>query len=543
VNFLDNAISAVAPGWALRRQVARKRIELLDELRAYDGAAQGRRLKNWNASATDADAEIAAGGQRLRDRARDLVRNNAHAAKAVSVLADNLVGDGIIPRANTGDPQKDKEINRLFDIFARNCDPSRRATFYTKQYQAVRGMVEGGEMLGRKLVYRPKIVDPDNPVVGLQIQLLEPDFLDTTKTSAKGKQSVIGGIVFDQKGARTGYWLRGKHPGSSNTTGASSESTLVKADEIVHLYESQRDSVRGASWLAPAIVTMRDADEYDQAEIVRKKIEACVVAIVTPGEDDPNDTGITAKVTDANGNILERFEPGVIAYSRGGKQINFNNPSVSAGYEPFNRTMLRKIAAGLRIPYEFLTGDLSTVNFSSARVGIIEFRRFIRAVQNHFIIPQFCQPIWDWFIEVAQLQGLIEDGVTIPVKWVPPKFEFINPIDDVKADILAIRAGLKSWKDVVSSYGYDPDEVLDEIAAVNLLLDDFGIILDSDPRYTTQQGLAQMSSDVGDGEADPEEGDKPTEGKKPAAAAKPAAKTTPKKAPAKKPAAKQKVAA
>jgi capsid protein len=129
------------------------------------------------------------------------------------------------------------------------------------------------------------------------------------------------------------------------------------------------------------------------------------------------------------------------------------------------------------------------------------------------------------------------------VKWVPPKFEFINPIDDVKADILAIRAGLKSWKDVVSSYGYDPDEVLDEIAAVNLLLDDFGIILDSDPRYTTQQGLAQMSSDVGDGEADPEEGDKPTEGKKPAAAAKPAAKTTPKKAPAKKPAAKQKVAA
>ncbi len=541
MNFLDNAISAVAPGWALRRQVARQRMEIVKGLRAYDGAAQGRRLKNWNAAATDADAEIAAGGQRLRDRARDLVRNNAHAAKAVTVLADNLIGEGIIPRANTGDPEKDKEINRLFDLFAKNCDPSRRATFYTKQYQAVRGMVESGEMLARKLVYRPKIIDPENPIVGLQIQLLEPDFLDTTKTTGKGKQTVVQGIVFDQKGARLGYWLRSKHPGSASTAGGNSESTLVKAEEIAHLYEGQRDSVRGASWLAPAIVTMRDTDEYDQAEIVRKKIEACVVAIVTPGEDDPNDTGITAKVTDANGNILERFEPGVIAYSRGGKQINFNNPSVSAGYEPFNRTMLRKIAAGLRIPYEFLTGDLSTVNFSSARVGIIEFRRFVRAVQNHFIIPQFCQPIWDWFIEVAQIQGLIEDGVTIPVKWVPPKFEFINPIDDVKADILAIRAGLKSWKDVVSSYGYDPDEVLGEIEAINLLLDDFGIILDSDPRYTTQQGLAQVSASEDGADQPDEEGDPPA-GKKPAA--KPAAKTTPKKAaPVKKPAAKQKVAA
>jgi lambda family phage portal protein len=540
VSFLETAISTVAPGWALRREVSRQRMEILQGLRAYDGAAQGRRLKNWNASATDGDAEISANGDRLRHRARDLVRNNPHAAKAVTILADNLVGEGIIPRANTGDPEKDKEINRIFDIWSKKCDPAGQATFYTKQYQAVRGMVEGGEMLARRQVYRPKLVDPENPLVGLQIQLLEPDFLDTTKTAGKGKQVVQSGIVFDQKGARLGYWLRSKHPGSSNTSGAgNSESTLVKADEIAHLYEAGRPTVRGVTWLAPGIVTMRDADEYDQAELVRKKIEACVVAIVTPGEDDPNDTGITSKVTDANGNVLERFEPGVIAYSRGGKQINFNNPSVSAGYEPFTRTMLRKIAAALRIPYEFLTGDLSTVNFSSARVGIIEFRRFVRAIQQHYIIPMFCQPIWDWFIETAQLQGLIEDGVTIPVKWVPPKFEFINPIDDVKADILAIRAGLRSWQDVVASYGYDPNEVLSEIEAINLLLDSAGIVLDSDPRNTTQQGLAQIfgdaSGDGGDGETDP-----PTKDKQPAA--KPAAKSST-KAPAAKPAAKKKATA
>ena len=56
------------------------------------------------------------------------------------------------------------------------------------------------------------------------------------------------------------------------------------------------------------------------------------------------------------------------------------------------RVQLHAIAAALDLPYELLTGDLSQVNFSSARVGLIEFRRRVRQIQKQVIVPQLCLP-------------------------------------------------------------------------------------------------------------------------------------------------------
>jgi hypothetical protein len=42
----------------------------------------------------------------LRDRMRDLVRNNPHAAKAVAVLVNNIIGAGIMP------PRRERRMTR-----------------------------------------------------------------------------------------------------------------------------------------------------------------------------------------------------------------------------------------------------------------------------------------------------------------------------------------------------------------------------------------------------------------------------------------------
>ncbi|MFT3972076.1 MAG: hypothetical protein QM699_01020 [Amaricoccus sp.] len=55
----------------------------------------------------------------------------------------------------------------------------------------------------------------------------------------------------------------------------------------------------------------------------------------------------------------------------------------------------------------------------------------------------FCEPIWRWFIERAQSQGLLPDGVEILAEWGPPKFESVNPLQDAQADILEVRAGFR----------------------------------------------------------------------------------------------------
>ncbi len=99
------------PGAAARRVRQRAVLEVLS--RGYDGATSSRLNGNWRSSGTSADAEIGSAGARLRNRMRELVRNNPHAANAVTQLVTHIVGDGIMPRAKTGDDAKDKKVNDL----------------------------------------------------------------------------------------------------------------------------------------------------------------------------------------------------------------------------------------------------------------------------------------------------------------------------------------------------------------------------------------------------------------------------------------------
>jgi capsid protein len=85
---------------AARRVMARQAFDTLT--RGYDGAARGRRTEGWRAPGSSADTEIGVAGALLRDRMRDLVRNNPHAAKAVAVLVNNIIGAGIMPRPRVG---------------------------------------------------------------------------------------------------------------------------------------------------------------------------------------------------------------------------------------------------------------------------------------------------------------------------------------------------------------------------------------------------------------------------------------------------------
>lgn len=142
------------------------------------------------------------------------------------------------------------------------------------------------------------------------------------------------------------------------------------------------------------------------AELVRKKTEACVTAIVFG--DDEAQQGIAPAVIDADGNRVEQFEPGLIAYARGGKDIRFNQPAATGGYGEYKRASLHTIAAGFRVPYELLTGDLSQVNYSSIRAGLVEFRRHVDAVQWQLVFPMLCAPVWRWFIREALSAGLVD---------------------------------------------------------------------------------------------------------------------------------------
>ncbi|MEY3081898.1 MAG: hypothetical protein RJA94_1883, partial [Pseudomonadota bacterium] len=147
MNWLDRTIGAVAPAVALRRFRQRQALQLVQ--RAYEGAKVGRRTDAWVTAGTGANSEIAPASARLRDRSRDLVRNNPYAAKAVNALVSNLVGTGIVPRARAKRTAAAKAADQLWLQFAASCDAEGLTDFGGLQALIVRSLVESGEVLVR----------------------------------------------------------------------------------------------------------------------------------------------------------------------------------------------------------------------------------------------------------------------------------------------------------------------------------------------------------------------------------------------------------
>ncbi|MCL5743709.1 MAG: phage portal protein, partial [Acidobacteria bacterium] len=123
----------------------------------------------WVAAGGDANTEIGASLISLRNRSRDLLRNNPYASKAIAELVGNTVGTGIVPQAKTGTPELDRIIDGEWLYFAENCDPGGQLDFYGMQALIVRTTAESGDGIVR---FRPRLPQ-DNFRVPLQLQVLE----------------------------------------------------------------------------------------------------------------------------------------------------------------------------------------------------------------------------------------------------------------------------------------------------------------------------------------------------------------------------------
>ena len=504
MNLLDRAISFVAPRTALQRARSRVALELTTgylERHAqrfrYEGATAGRRANGWYAASTDANVELMGSLVWLRNRSRDLVRNNPYAARAIEELAGNVVGTGIVPKAKTGNVALDRIIDAEWPFFADACDTPQRLDFYGMQTLTVRTMAESGEAIVR---FRPRPADAGLRVP-LQLQMLEADFLDQARTMGLINGHVMEGVQFDEHGYRVAYWLFSYHPGGVlilNPRGGI-VSQPVPADQIMHVCRVLRPGqVRGVPWLAPVMMALRDLDDYCDAERVRKKLEACVTAFVQQPEGIDGDPLGLAGTDPSSGLPVESFQPGMVEYLKPGQEIKFNNPPPAGGYREYKMTELQGIMAGIGLPYELGTGDMSQVNYSSWRGGMLGFRNTVEAFRWLTLIPLFAMPVWRRFIDTLVLLGKIPQAVANDpkvglrnVQWTAPRFESVDPVKDAEGVLKDVRMGRKTWFEAVLENGYDPTTQLEQIALFNKLVDKFEIILDTDPRNTTLRGQEQ----------------------------------------------------
>lgn len=487
-----------------------------EPLLPFDGVGGDRRSRAYVPSALSSNVINQFFGDELERKAHDLVRRNPWAKSGARAWQANLIGTGIRPQSRADDEEFRTEVEALWNEWIHFADTDETTDFYGLQALAARAAFVGGDAFLR---LRPRALDSRSPVP-FQLQLLEAQQLPRRlNQNAPNGNNIRQGIEFDAEGRRVAYHFFRIHPGEFITglglIASLADTVRIPATEILHVYTPTRPGqIRGESEFAAELQRIFELDKWDDAELLRKQTTSLFAGFITKSDLNSEVIPGTAVDTDEPGVADAVMEPGTLQQLSPGEQITFSQPSGSgAGEKDWLNHQLRSIASGMGVTFEQLTGDLSSVNFSSIRAGLMEFRRVITQHQQSFITHQLCRPTWERFVRTAILVGALDapaffrdPGAFLKASWQPPGFQYVDPQKEVMADKIAIRGGLISRSQSLIARGFDPEDVDEQMARDNARADELGLILDTDPRRTTGSGGTAASATEIDGDAG-EDGD------------------------------------
>jgi lambda family phage portal protein len=497
VNVLDRLIGLIDPSRGLRRVVDRIRLQ-----RAYE-AASPRDTWRPRRGGASAQADHFADSTMLRIKARALVQNVPYISASMDALVTNVIGTGITPRFTGPD---EKKLNALWKDWADVCDADGRLDFYGMEAAAYRAMEQDGEVLVRLRARRPE----DRLPVPLQLQLLEIDWLDSTRNSllpggggsdVTPSNVIVEGIEYDPIGRVAAYWLWDQHPGDATVLrGFRNFSKRVPASSIIHLYDPKRPGQgRGITRLAPVIARTRDTQLYEDAELARKNLETRLSVLVSGDASllaNENQLGGTSANGAADAGLARRtgdlgeLASGGITELPSGSNITTVEPKAAGGHVEYVTHQLHIITAALGVTYEMATGDMSQVNFSSARVRLQDVRKGFEHTQWMIVIPRMCRPLADAFAASAMLAGKVRDGAAYGVAYDTPKWDYVNPQQEAEADIKQVSAGLSSLSAKLRARGENPDTVFAELASDFEKLKALGVL---DTLFFLQKGTVRVT--------------------------------------------------
>lgn len=451
---------------------------------AFDFGRFGRRLAAIPSATIALNTLIRTYGGTLTARSRYLCTNNPYAVSAKEAFVTSLVGYGIKPSTLDETPANKKTIQKLWLDWIKEADYDGRADFYGMQALIAAELFEAGECF---LI----LSNPGRTMktgIPLQLRLIPAEMCpyEMNMTAAPGNFIQMG-VEFNQGGQRVAYHFLRSHPGDITTDPARNYGyERVDAANVLHLFQPIRvGQVRGVPHTVSALLTLAGLDLYDDAELERKRVAALFAAFVTRKDDaGDEDHPLGAPTNPVNedgtprgygsaangGQVKEEWsmQPGAVVDLEPGEDIKFSAPAdLGNQYENFQYRQLMRVAAGFGVPYASMTGDLRRANYGSIRAGLVEFKRRITAKQNQVMTFQLNDPVWSRWSALGAYAGkmpfsyaeyLADQLDHDRVKWIPPFWDWVDPLKDQQAEKLAVDNGFKARADVIEEQGNDPEE-------------------------------------------------------------------------------------
>jgi len=480
---IDNVISFFSPKAGFKRRMYREAINVSQKFGAYKGASRDRLRSSWIPGGGSADQDLLPELSDIRERSRDLNRNDAHASGITSTMTVNVIGTGIRPQSRVDKEELEiddkvteefqRKAERVWKRWIPYADAGERMDFYEIQQLVDRQILENGEAI----IVPLRLKDKGRPYP-LALQLIESDRLNTPPDK-KSDRSIRSGVRIGENGEPISYFIQKTHPGdiSHRSIEQARQYLEIQAKgemgrkNIFHLYYVLRSGqTRGVPFFAPVLTYFKDLAEYAEAELVAARIAACFSLFIT--SEASMDVAVnSAYEKNQSGQMVESLEPGMIKHLMPGESItSFNPQRPSATFEPFVDRILRAISAALGLPYELVAKDFSKTNYSSARAALLEARRYFK-VRQEWLAQKLCQPVWEMLLEEAYLKGELEVENFygnrlgwVRARWIAPGWSWVDPLKEVKASREAIAGNISSLADEVAGQGKDWEEILEQRA-------------------------------------------------------------------------------
>lgn len=485
--------------------------------RQYAGAQIGRLFNDFVASSRSPDEEIKAALAVLRNRCRDLARNNEYAKRYIQLAKANVVGErgvSIQVKARNDNGTMDvfgnDVIERAWKQWGRKgtCTVDGRLSWVDAQRLFIENLVRDGEVLVRLVNYPNRF--------GFALEFIEPDLLDEQYNhDLPNGNKIRMGVELDKFNRPVAYHLLAKHPGDySGGLIGKAKWTRISSSNLLHLYLPERaQQTRGVPMMAVAISSLKMLHGYREAELVAARVGASKMGVIT----SPNGDGFPADDTENSYTPIMDAEPGTFHQLPAGFDFKMFDPThPTTAFADFEKAILRGIASGLGVSYTSLASDLEGVSYSSIRQGALEDRDQWKVVQD-FLVQHFVQPVFERF-----LTKIMEDGViNIPASrfdkfadatvYRARGFQWVDPQREMQAAVVGLQNGILSLQDVANQYGRDVEETFDQIEAEKQMAESYGITLAFQPFGGGQSAYGAGKIDPMTGKPVSELSDAPTD--------------------------------
>jgi len=343
-----------------------------------------------------------------------------------------------------------------------------------------------------RLTLRHTIVDGDI----MHLPIADAGALETCeahrcKTPSNTSRNVVLGVLLDGTTRKwLEYWLTREDVGISSSIAKVSDMRQYPARQrdavtgreeraVIHCYHPRRKSqTRGFTAFAPIGMMTEHHDDLQFAQLIKARVAASYAILEEmpmglPGgaKSAVGATGArsTETLSDGTSRDLEGLGPGMRYRSRpGGKLVGFSPAVPNPEFFEHSMLILTFISINLGLPVQLLLLDPKQTNFSGWRGAMDQARLGFRHLQR-WLAKSFHSRVYRWkvrqWISEDRLLRAEHDRIgelLFAHRWNPPRWPYIEPINDAAAGILRVRNLQTSPRRLAAENGFDWWEISEE---------------------------------------------------------------------------------